>query len=614
MSGDLCGACRYSLRRLLIIGTVGFCVLSHSGTAASVHSYHAGQHLVSEWKYDGSDAADPTEARGYEALEEWPAIQDARRKLLKLVPELGISDNISLPVVLVPVVLGFAMLLLVGCSLMDFRKGQLSESQVTPRTHLPTWSKPAIFALTSYRFYTGFLSATWMPYLLAMEGRALMDERQSVFMGTAKLIYGLSILLNPVFGLVGDQAATVSRWSGRRSFILLGVAAGGLGIYGCLVAASIEDLRWYLAGVVLWMLGEAMADVTTETLVPELLPRSQYEVSSQIRSLNFLLGGLLGYVALIAFRGWHFSWLYYAYLFTMLLCAFLSLCLIDAEDLGKSQVRASASTVVESPSLKALVVQAYVSPARCEGGFPRACLCQFIFSLGSAPMFFLLLMIRDIVGIQDEVVLQTHFGAISILFFIAAALASVLGTIAAKAACDASDDAADEAADGEGNADEGAGETLPASRWHMMISSTAAFGAIALAIPFQGLFPTQGQRVVAFYIVAALWGLSFGSVYARFQECTWSLLPSGVDIANAMGYAAMCKLAGVGIGNFVAGYILDGFVKGHHSYQLRGYFIMCACCAIAVFASAGLAYTIAEMEAKRRDQHYAGKVMLGKDP
>merc|ERR1719282_903246 len=105
-----------------------------------------------------------------------------------------------------------------------------------------------------------------------------------------------------MFGLVGDHTAVMSHWSGRRLFVLLGVGSSSLGIYGCVAAANIGSVWWYLAGVVLWMLGEAMADVTTETLVPELLPRTQYEISSALRSLNFLLGGLAGYGALIIFR------------------------------------------------------------------------------------------------------------------------------------------------------------------------------------------------------------------------------------------------------------------------------------------------------------------------
>merc|ERR1719291_716157 len=194
---------------------------------------------------------------------------------------------------------------------------------------LAEWPIVAIVALTSYRFYTGFLSSTWSTYLLAMEGRHLMENRQSVFMGTAKLIYGLSILLNPIFGLLGDHMAVMSHWSGRRLFLLVGVGSGGLGIYGCLVAASTDNVEWYMAATVLWMLGEAMADVTTETLVPELLPKSQYEISSNIRALNFLLGGLAGYVCLIVFRHISYDWLYYGYLLVMIACAFLTLCFIN---------------------------------------------------------------------------------------------------------------------------------------------------------------------------------------------------------------------------------------------------------------------------------------------
>merc|ERR1719410_2822422 len=65
------------------------------------------------------------------------------------------------------------------------------------------WSLVRIIGLCALRFYTGFLSATWLPYLLAMEGQALFGNRQALFMGIAKLIYGVSILLNPIFGLLG---------------------------------------------------------------------------------------------------------------------------------------------------------------------------------------------------------------------------------------------------------------------------------------------------------------------------------------------------------------------------------------------------------------------------
>mmetsp|Transcript_139197 Transcript_139197/g.388397 ORF Transcript_139197/g.388397 Transcript_139197/m.388397 type:complete len:648 (-) Transcript_139197:81-2024(-) len=553
----------------------------------------------------------------------------------------NMTQNINFHVLLVPVLLGFALVILIVSSLVatgnwkredtgaeqmagstEEREPRFEEAPASPMS-VPTlhkWSVAGIVALTSYRFYTGFLSATWMPYLLAMEGHQLMGHRQSIFMGSAKLIYGTSILLNPMFGLMGDQMAVVSHWSGRRLFVLLGVGAGGLGIYGCVVAAQIESVWWYLAATVLWMLGEAMADVTTETLVPELLPRSQYELSSAIRALNFLLGGLVGYGALIAFRHFHYSWLYYGYLLVMIVCAFFTLCFINTDDLGG----VSRPNRRKETSLSALVTQAYYLPAQLDGGFPKACLCLFVFSLGSAPMFFLLLMVRDIIGIKEHVTMQMHFSLLSIAFFVSAALASVMGAAAAgagggdggapsppesRAAAEGGAAAGPEAGAGSATApteDKAANREALISRWRLMVLSTILFGAVAAAIPLVGLMPTVDSRKVAFYVVAILFGFSFGSVYARFQECTWSLLPSGVDVANAMGYAAMCKLAGVGIGNFFAGIILDCSALSSEDsdagYSLTGYLIMCFICAGVVLLSGYLAHGVSQVALANYDK------------
>lgn len=533
----------------------------------------------------------------------------------------GLTQHINAHVLLVPVVIGFALLVLMASSMANWRwkteEKRMHSQDPAPivvdgaeappggpaapaASELRNWSVAGIVALTSYRFYTGFLSATWMPYLLAMEGHQLMGGRQSFFMGSAKLIYGLSIMMNPMFGLVGDQMAVISHWSGRKLFVIMGVAAGGLGIYGCVVAAEIGSVWWYLAATVLWMLGEAMADVTTETLVPELLPKSQYEVASAIRALNFLLGGLVGYAALIVFRHLHYSWLYYGYLLVMLVCAFLTLCFIQPDDL-RDRPEGAAPRQRGETSLATLVAQAYVLPARLEGGFPMACSCLFIFSLGSAPMFFLLLMVRDVIGIKEHVEMQMHFSIISIVFFVSAAAASVLGVLLDGEK--KKDDGASAAAEGDKEANAVAVEEDSVRngmvlRWRLMVVSTVVFGAVAAAIPMVGVLPTLFTRKAAFYFVAVFFGLSFGSVYARFQECTWSLLPKGVEVANAMGFAAMCKLAGVGIGNFFAGIILDMFSPGEAeqtSYSLGGYLIMCFFCSAVVLLSARVAWQVSQI-------------------
>jgi len=527
-------------------------------------------------------------------------------------------DQVSALLLAVPVAIGFAFLLLILCSFFDCtgRKkegvsmiGQTDEAAVSviydtssansPEVELAPWSMQAIAALTSYRFYTGFLNATWMPYLLAMEGHELMEDRQSMFMGITKLIYGCSVLLNPLFGLLGDQSAAISHWSGRRLFILVGVAVSALGIYGCLVASHIHSIPWYLTSTVLWMLGEAMADVTTETLVPELLPRSQYELSSAIRALNFLLGGLAGYAMLIVFRHVHYSWIYYGYLVLMILCAGLSLVFIISAG-APAQGSGRRST-----SVSQMIAKAYIMPTRVQGGFPRACLCMFVFSLGSAPMFFLLLMIRDIVGVYDPPMLQMHFSVISIVFFVCAACASSVGAVAAYLQCSQASSTSASSTDASSSSDcsgaKAESESNP-RRWPLMVFSTAFFAVVCATIPMTGLFRTYSVRVATFYTLAAFFGCSFGSVYARFQDCTWSLIPSGADIANLMGFAAMAKLIGIGIGNFVAGLILDSYTTGRDTYEIKGYVVMCFFCATMVGISAVLAWTVGKMATAAADQ------------
>merc|ERR1719310_472280 len=59
--------------------------------------------------------------------------------------------------------------------------------------HLQDQSLLAIVAITSYKFYIGFLNTTWVPFLIAREGDRLVAEHQAFFMGIEKLIYGFSL-------------------------------------------------------------------------------------------------------------------------------------------------------------------------------------------------------------------------------------------------------------------------------------------------------------------------------------------------------------------------------------------------------------------------------------
>lgn len=458
-----------------------------------------------------------------------------------------------------------------------------------------------ILGLTFYRFYTGFLSATWLPFLLAMEGVQLMGGKQALFMGVAKLIYGFTIFLNPVIGLIGDKAATMSHRVARRLFIRIGIIIAALGIIFCRMAGPTHQCGFFLFGLFVWRVGESFNDVTTEALCPEMLPREQFEVSSAIRAAMFLVGGLAGYVAIALMSQVHYTWLYYAYLVMMFLCGIPPLLFIGSETSGFNSARIRSR---QGQAFFTSLFRAYITPAQFKGGFPRACLCTFLFSFGSAPIFFIMLMIRDLVGIEDAVMLQKNFSFISIDFFLCAACATIVGAVMAPAKDDMP------AADSAGAAE------IRKHAFLITAMSAMLFGIIVLFMPIIQAFHSQQVRSQAFYVLAGLLGATFGSVYSRFQDCTWQLLPRDVEVANAMGFATMAKLLGAGLGNFVSGVILSFFRIGNHAhhasatkttdnvpgsastvadlegYKIGGYIVMCVVCALCVFASGALTLQI----------------------
>mmetsp|Transcript_17896 Transcript_17896/g.36140 ORF Transcript_17896/g.36140 Transcript_17896/m.36140 type:complete len:451 (+) Transcript_17896:1-1353(+) len=432
-----------------------------------------------------------------------------------------------------------------------------------------------------------------------MEGEELWREKQSLFMGLAKLIYGATILLNPVFGLIGDQAVTLSHGVGRRLFVRIGITTAAIGIYICVLSARGRDFLSFLSGILVWRLGEAMNDVTTEALVPEMVPQQQYQTASGIKACSFLLGGLFGYALLEVYADAHYTWLYYAYPMGMFVCAMPSLMLLD-KDHPASQ-KHQQDTASERDSFLQSLTKAYLVPLAYKGGFPRACLAVFVFSLGTAPMFFLLLIVRDLVGIADPVAMQQHFSMGSIVFFCAAAIASVL-----VAAMDPRKrrqrgpaqpgSSGDSATTGSVDAACTMAEVLE-QRGKVLVSSMCCFGLIVLLIPILSCFPDRDTRGRAYYTIAALFGASFGTSFSLFQDLTWQILPQEVNFANAMGFNVMSRLLGVGLGNFLAGLILDATyetVDGRSGYRVSGYVIMCLFSGVSVLVSSAVANSAIE--------------------
>lgn len=559
-----------------------------------------------------------------------------------------------------PVFFGLGMLTVFLCAIIDFRSrsradpesgfqsqgeagqgssvGQRSISVDTGfPTEPPERSLLVIVLLTSYRFYTGFLGATWVPFLIAKEGETLLSNGALLsvasFMGICKLIYGFSIFLNPFFGLLSDKLAASSPWGGRSAFLLAGVGLAGMGIYGAKNASESGDMVWYLVSSCLWMLGEAMADISTETVAPVMLPPSQYDKASSTKTVLHLIGGLSGYLCLMAAAvgELHWHWLYVTYLVLMLLFSLpTAACVWSLQGGTWSPPSGRGHT---GPVLASLF-EAYIAPTRYAGGFPRACYAAGIFCLGTGPLFFTWLMLHDLVGLKSAKEQQMHFAGVSMTFLLAACITAVwsgmerrpepaqppsrrqsAGAAEASSGSSGEEESPRRATGGagavSGSGDAGAGPSVPAAtpntqlsdlRWTHMFWSVMAYGLTCCVIPTVSLAPSQDAGLMLFYVISFFLGLTFGSVYSRFQACTWSLIPPHADIGNAMGFAAVTKCAGVGIGNFAAGLILDGFRRRvdivGQSYGNAGYMAMAWSSAFCVFVSAALVLSISQTRRK----------------
>lgn len=455
-----------------------------------------------------------------------------------------------------------------------------------------SWSVASLLLLTSFRFYTGFLSATWLPYLLACEGQYLWAQDQARFMGVAKLIYGLTILLNPLLGLLADRAVTLSYGLGRRIFLRIGITLASIGVFVCIYSGHHKNFYLFLFGITMWRVGEAMNDVTTEALVPELVPQAQFPLGSAVKASMFLVGGIFGYVLLMFTTHVHFSWLYYAYLIGMLTTVIPPLCLLS-DDAPSCQAKHKK----EGHSFLRYLAEAYTTPPRYKGGFPMACLAVFCYGLGTTPMFFLMLIVRDLVGITDAVNLQYHFSASSIAFFVCAAAAGVMSGRAPNGR------QTDEAQSPK--------EVTTKRAWGVIYAALMS-AMIIFAIPSVSLIEGERPRLAVFYVFAALFGAAFGSAFTKFQDVTWALMPADADIGNAMGFNTMSRLFGVGVGNFFAGMMLEYFkaddksqaldnwkawiivhgqahspsLSGGAQYTPMGYVVMCWASAACILASA----------------------------
>jgi hypothetical protein len=560
-----------------------------------------------------------------------------------------------------PVLLGLGILLIFLCAVVDFRahlradpsrwlqSASASAAMGTTmsenlnrdsRTRSAPIEQPwyVISLLTTYKVYNGFLVATWVPFLIAKEGDHLMTPdaflTTASFMGVAKVIYGFSIFLNPFFGLVSDRITATAPKAGRSAFLMSGVCLASVGILAAKLSSKRQDVPWYLGSSCLWFFGEAMIDITVETAAPELLPKSQFDTASALKTVQMLLGSAGGYTCLIFLAHWNIGWetLYAIYFCLMLICAIPTLICIRALQDGRSTSNHGRG---HTGPLFASLFEAYIAPARYPGGFMNACCALFVFSMATGPLFFTSLMLRDLVKFDNEKDWQVHFSGTSIAFLFFAVIAAMFNGVSKSSAqprqasnqrashrrrrnstsssgsWSASSDDNEEDNEAvrrrtQGGGDSGAGPAPDPgveeaqgseSRWNLMLWSMCAYTLIcAVTVPIVVLPSASREfRLRCFYIISSCFGVTFGCVFSRFQTCIWMLIPRHADIASTMGFVTLSKCMGVGIGNLAAGIILHRFrseVKGgsqnYESYAVSGYYIMTLLSAFVAFLSVAI--------------------------
>lgn len=184
-------------------------------------------------------------------------------------------------------------------------------------------------------------------------------------------------------------------------------------------------------------------------------------------------------------------------------------------------------------------------------------------------MFYLWLIIRDFLGVGNQIFLQRHFAACSVLFFLAAAAATVLDvTCGGRIEASSRSRYRDAASLAELSPRSRAESVAAAKAWEkekiwrlkMLVVISGMFAVSVLLLPTVQFLKSRALQLEWFYILVTLFGAAFGLGFSRFQDATWRLLPQNCDMANAMGFSVMARNFGLGVGNFFFGVMLHEFV------------------------------------------------------
>lgn len=417
----------------------------------------------------------------------------------------------------------------------------------------PEVSVSQLALLCSFRLYGGLLVMTWLPYVLVKESAHFWPEHKTLFMGVCKLTMGLSMAFAPVFGYLNDR--TKHPWGRRRVWFVGGVSCVIVGILLAAFSSSYQGSGWiYVLTVVLWMFGESAADSSAEALVPDLCAPKDFNAAASVRTVTFCLGALGGCIAIIllAAVGARHQWFYVIYLLMVGLTAPWTIkYAVPKEDEGEECAETEAS----------MLQACYGSVLNISDEFRTICAAVALFTASLSGNCFLFWFLSDVVGVQPRYI-ALHFGILSIVFFVGALLSSAgLSFVVLPA--------------------------IPTAKVFMLI-----YAFLDLLQPATVLFGTStSAHLSLLYLLCFAKGLLFGGCNNLMQSAVWGAIPlawrGGIgSVSRMMAFVAVCRCVAAGVGNLLAGVVLDLSARHSHSdlYPLGGFVAvhgLCSLCAVA---------------------------------
>jgi len=247
----------------------------------------------------------------------------------------------------------------------------------------------------------------------------------------------------------------------------------------------------------------------------------------------------------------------------------------------------TASEIERADEGKSYFQRCYVDCFYAGPEFRMISIATMFISAGSTGMMFSILIIRDVAGVVDSASQQVHMALISMAFMACACVTSVII---------------------------GMSRMERSSRYGWMMLFVGMNSCTEVMIPACAMGNNVEQRLYILYCVSAIKGFGFGGMYNLMQPLTWDAIPehwkSGVgSVSRATAWISVTRSVGIGVGNFVGGFILDiaraetpeenpGLDIGDQPYPLIGFAALHGFCALVCVIGGWCIQTVTSSKAR----------------